>query len=67
MNNSLIRFLVNLNPANLLKLLGIHEFAGPSSMPFPINKFIEALCLEGIFTLLLSSIWAHRRLSSSPL
>lgn len=46
MNNSLIRFLVNLNPANLLKLLGIHEFAGPSSMPFPINKFIEALCLE---------------------
>jgi pimeloyl-ACP methyl ester carboxylesterase len=46
MSNVLLRFLVDLNPSILLQLLGVHEFMGPSSMPFPINKVIEALCLE---------------------
>jgi pimeloyl-ACP methyl ester carboxylesterase len=50
LSNKLLQLLADIDPALLLKLLGVNQFLGPNAMPFPINKAIELICYAGIFS-----------------
>jgi len=47
MSNKLMQYIAAFDPIEILKLLGVRDFLGPSILPSPIKQVVEILCKAG--------------------